>query len=454
MNRMDKIFRNALSHHTEQVPADMWDKIESHLPRKRKRSYFPLFAAIVLCLVTAGSFFTLRSKELILRTGVLPQEVGTMPYSTVGSMYAQKAPSALKSKPISSLLGVNDDFDKNNQKMSVALDYRKTPVEKRASITEEEAVGEAGASLERLPLQAEVINQRTVISTPLAVLPVADAVVFSQKQNTLPLLHHLAKKPFFIKEKESKGCPFYFDEQNKSVDVYFSSDYGLKTLSSTDPALSEHLEMRNQTESARYSFSTGVRFGYNLSYRWNLHTGVNYSQINEKFEYTDPESNQTRIITIKDYVYENGKIIDSIITEEFVIVPGTTKMKIFNNYRTFDIPVIGRYTLFANRLFSLSGIAGIYLNLTSRQRGMILGVDNKTILDMAKATEEDAPLFKTQLGVSGLGGMSLALHLTPAVDFLLEPHARIFPSFMNTERYPANQKFTVIGVSTGIRYKF
>ncbi|MBC7884524.1 MAG: hypothetical protein H7X99_03570, partial [Saprospiraceae bacterium] len=260
--------------------------------------------------------------------------------------------------------------------------------------------------------------------------------------------------PFFQKSKPVASCPFVFDTQDISLDGYISHDYTSRHLSLKSGGSSSYLDMRNQTEHGNYSFSAGIRFGYNISYRWNLHTGLNYSQINEKFEYTDPESNQTRIITIKDYIYQNGKIVDSIITEELIIVPGTSKLKVYNKYRTLDIPILARYTLLANNKFSLSAISGLYINLTQSQKGMFLSPDESTPVAFTKGTEEGIKTFKNQLGISVYAGVSLAYHLTSSLDLLLEPNARIQTESMTLDSYPLSQRYNTFGMTTGIRYKF
>ena len=152
-------------------------------------------------------------------------------------------------------------------------------------------------------------------------------------------------------------------------------------------------------------------------------------------------------------MYENGKIVDSIVTEETVLVPGTSKMTVYNKYRTFDIPILARYTIYANKYLSLSGLTGIYINLALKERGMILNPDSKPI-DITAADDQGQTIFKTQLGISGYASLSMAYHLTPNIDFLLEPNVRIQTEAMNTNIHPIDQNFTTFGLSTGLRYRF
>jgi hypothetical protein len=435
MNRLDKIFRQKLFHHTETSPAHLWDNIESRLPRENKRSpWFLLSAAILLCFVT-GAIYRLSEMSGKKSEG---QVYATKVNENTGSQSLETRSVTTKSVAVQNQNPVDDRMVDQNLK---SKDSDGAWVGTKSEILQEVAESEG----------REILVPQT-FEEPEKIKPISPRFLHGVRMPMAASLVHNTDASAELM-KDVKACPFHFDTQNKSVDVYLSNEYGLKTLVA-DPSMSEHVQMRQQTETGRYSFGAGVRFGYNLSYRWNLHTGVNYSQINEKFEYTDPESNQTRLITIKDYVYDNGKIVDSIITEEVVIVPGMTKMKIFNTYRTLDIPVLARFTIFANRWMSLSALGGVYINLTSRQHGTILGPDNKTLVNISPSDTNGPSVFKTQLGVSGMAGASVAIHLNSSIDFLLEPHVRYYTSYMNTENYPANQKFTVTGLITGLRYKF
>ena len=83
---------------------------------------------------------------------------------------------------------------------------------------------------------------------------------------------------------------------------------------------------------------------------WNngiaMKTGVNYSSINEKFTYTDPNSVQIKTITIIKYIYDDQfNVIDSIKTTENVSIPGTNTVTQYNKISLVDIPVLMQYTI-------------------------------------------------------------------------------------------------------------
>jgi hypothetical protein len=249
-------------------------------------------------------------------------------------------------------------------------------------------------------------------------------------------------------KRENKHCPFGIESNNKSLDLYMSHDIVSRKFTSDNASLQNIVSMREESEKPLYSFSVGARFGYNISYRWNIHTGFNYTQLNDRFNYIDPESNQEREITIKDYIYENGKIVDSIITTETVVIPGTVKIQSKNKYRSYDIPLIGRYTILANKHLSFSATIGTFVNLSHSSSGKIIDV-NGNPMDLKQGR-----VNKTQLGLSSYTGLSLAYHLAGDLDFIFEPHARIYFNDISRDSNPINQSQNIYGVATGLRYKF
>ncbi len=466
MNNIDKIFRNKLEHHHADIPDKAWANIEARLNEspKPKNNFFPVGMMLLgLFLVSFGGYLSMNDDHLFGKipasssmdnrqqnrmastTSVIPEVSKEISFSQINLPTENKQIRFLNAeKPVPAV-------SEAKQRTTTTL-YKSPDNSFSQSQAEAESMPSTGMSPERMLIEQTSNNIKTeIFRQHTSEISYLDNAL---NNNKLKFFRSIRLPSIFAKDKPVKACPFVYDYQNKSVDVYVSHDYSPKQLSANDSELNTHIDMRNQTEKALYSFSAGFRFGYNLSYKWNLHTGFNYSQTNEKFEYIDPESNQTRIIIIKDYVYQNGKIIDSIITQETVTVPGTTKLKVFNKYRSYDIPVLARYTLFANHHLSLSAMAGVYLNVATRQKGMILDLDNKTPVEIYVKEKQDNNLFKTQLGVSGYASFSMAYHLTSNVDFLLEPNVRFQPESLSSNHYAVSQKMNTFGVSTGLRYKF
>lgn len=476
MNKIDKIFRDRLENFHSTIPEGMWDHLDQRLSensgRKTRRLWIISSLAILVCLNGFLFFAYFSNAENSKHSDNAPKikaESKTID-PTVENGFVKSSNSV---KPA---LNVNFSenhlaseslqlFTANNNPNAYAAspaygisrdNYGLTQISNSDfSDTEKQDDYRSVASS---PIDAslqDALTESMISKEEATALSVVEKDIILQVNN-----HEQAElnQPEIVlqsnKEPQAKACPFGESSRNTHVDVYMSHEYAMKHLSDPTSLNADYLAMRNETENAVYSFSAGVRLGYNVGYRWNLYTGFNYSQINERFEYTDPESQVTKVIITKDYVYQQGKVVDSIITEEIITVPGTTKLKIHNRYRTFDVPVLGRYTLYADRNISLSAVAGVFINLAFRQKGMIIGTDSDKPVDIAGGPDEQKNIFKSQLGVTGYGALSMAWHVSPLFDLVIEPHFRMHTTSLTHEKYPLQQRYNTVGLTTGLRYRF
>jgi hypothetical protein len=476
MNKIDKIFRDRLENFHSTVPEGMWDNLDQRLSENsdRKTSRIWLLSCLVFFVLLNGLLFSLfyPKKERFTKPVSIPLSNTFLSDVTCIQNKEFAATSFVRQFTSNTLLTEKSSHSGHVQGL-FAHDYPKTSVPSLVSgiIIESHAA---------LPRELHDINDVEVQDTLMQLTPVTVAETLhakvlnpilstdtqlanetdiheSQSTGSAQVQVFENKTEIFkqcVKDPQAKACPFGESSRNTQVDVYMSHEYAMKHLSDPTSLNSDYLAMRNETENTVYSFSAGVRLGYNVGYRWNLYTGFNYSQINERFQYTDPESQVTKVIITKDYVYQQGKIVDSIITEEIITVPGTTKLKIHNRYRTFDVPVLGRYTLYADRNISLSAVAGVFINLAFRQKGMIIGTDSDEPVHIASGPDEQKNIFKSQLGVTGYGALSMAWHVSPLFDLVIEPHFRMHTTSLTHEKYPLQQRYNTVGLTTGLRYRF
>lgn len=469
MNDIDKIFKNKLNHYSTDVPEGIWDNIESELEHSKLRSVpkWPWMLTSVMTFVTltvVGFYlFNAQQKGDIQNTkqeqSIINQEQITdnslpiaqvfLPKSTIDQDATTPDINQNKYDISSAIAGKN--LSKNSE---VPTSSEVKPI----SIVLKNELIENTEELHNTYLQIAQNEPSTDFGEGL-ILDSHDQEVISAlvDNHTYTILKEdlpeIDMPSLSVITEPMKACPFNVNFKDKSLDIYYSADYIDKRMTDRDGG-AKLKDMRSATESPMYSFSAGIRLGYNVGYRWNIHTGLNYSQINEKFEYTDIESNKVRIVITKDYIYENGSIVDSIVKQEEVLVPGSTKLTIYNKFRTLDIPILGRYTIMANRHFSLSAMAGPIVNIASFEKGTIISDETHKPITLSKSDDQGTVIYKNQLGLSLYGSLSLAYHLTSNLDMLVEPYARIQPESVTIASYPLYQKFNTYGLNLGLRYKF
>lgn len=472
MKEFDDIFRKKLEHHTSVVSDDNWNKIAQQLPKAKnavRPVWFASLLAIAVLTVTSLAVY-LSFKDSVIDNNQLAVENDnvTASYSDYISQNLSTHSEITLQK--SEILKINDrstnfkpesKTPQKNQTYTVEFEslspydfpqathqninspissgiYKDPFIE---NITEETADKSGIRDVE------SIVSAHLNISVSDQKIDVPYKEVKSIENQKIayaaPLRHSVSDK---------EVCSFIWRGYQKSLDFYYSSDFVDMKIAGPDN-FREHIDMRNATETTVYSHSAGVRLGYNIGYRWNLHTGINFSQLNQRFQYTDPEANEPRTEIIRQYIYSNGQLVDSTFTEKTEYLPGSKYHKIYNRYTTWDIPVLGRYTLAANNRLSISAMAGVFLNVSFQQSGIILDSDNKTPIYIGRDTEE-TQIFKAGLGVSAYGALSLAYYLAPTWDLLIEPNVRIAPSSLTTSSYPLTQRFNTYGLSVGLRYRF
>lgn len=469
MNDIDKIFKNKLNHYSTDVPEGIWDNIESELEHSNHKSV-PKWPWVLSSVVT---FVTLIVMGLFLFNSQQKSDIQNTKQETTIIHQEQVADNSL---PIAQLFSPESAIDND----ATTLDIIQRKVENNTTIAENnhsinlEASSSSGVERSTVVLKDQNIGNTEDLHNPYLQL-IQNEPSFDSGDGLVSEIHdHEVISPLMdnqiytiLKEDLSeidipslnnktepmKACPFNVNFKDKSLDIYYSADYIDKRMADRDGG-AKLKDMRSATESPMYSFSAGIRLGYNVGYRWNIHTGLNYSQINEKFEYTDQESNKVRIVITKDYIYENGRVVDSIVKQEEVLVPGSSKLTIYNKFRTLDIPVLGRYTIMANRHFSLSALAGPIVNIASFEKGTIISDETHKPISLSKSDDQGTVIYKNQLGLSLYGSVSLAYHLTSNLDMLIEPYARIQPESITIATYPLYQKFNTYGLNLGLRYKF
>jgi hypothetical protein len=225
--------------------------------------------------------------------------------------------------------------------------------------------------------------------------------------------------------------------------------YAIKSLQEKNAEGSGYRALRERTESPYLSYSAGFRIGMGWNNGVAFKTGFNYSNINEKFSYTDPNSVQIKTITTVKYIYDDQfNIIDSIKTTENVEIPGTNTVTQYNKITLYDIPLLVQYTIPGKRRLSYSLVLGPLVNLSLTQSGKILDPYSNKLVKL-----EEAQIYKNNIGLSFYGGLGINYQLTKNVQMSIEPNFRWMPGSLTKVTHPVDQSYFLANVAAAIRYK-
>ena len=248
----------------------------------------------------------------------------------------------------------------------------------------------------------------------------------------------------------SDGCPSAREQvkNNLHLEIFASPDYTRKTIQNAGGVDEVFLNRKDSTESPRLSFSAGFRLTKTFGENFLPKTGLQYSQINEKFSYrSENERKQTTLITIRKEILATGDTLmirDTSTIEQIGYRVKTT----YNRYRSIDVPLIAGYQ-WGNDNLKAAVSAGVILNLYSWQKGESLDTSYVPVA----FNKDGGRTFKRNIGIGLYTGFSVLKKAGENTWLFAEPYFRYNVSKLTNNRSLFNQKFDVAGLNIGIRYK-
>lgn len=460
--KFDDLFKESLSGYAPDVPSHIWENIIAGRKKKRpvifwdpKKAMLLLLAAGIMIL-TSGIYFTLNKKKSQSVIAKDNMEKTTQANSTSTTTDEAVIPSTNEDADLVSKgnTGHSSNADHSNQPAVHPITGKTQNTDRQNSIIQKnvrqhnntagfnagydghKSMG-AGKKLNDgkeksfNATEEDNFNDPTQNAFALPYLGIKNMALFAAENN----LSKQTIKSFSPAVKLSEDCPganakkYYFD-------LYVSPDYAIKKYE--DTGSSTLVAKRKESLRFHSAFSAGLRYTRVFSNGMSIRTGINFSQINEKFSYA--KDNVVQII----YVINNqGDTTDSYY------VRGTRYKNSYNNYRTIDVPLVAGYEM-GNEKWRANINAGAMLNIYSWQQGETLDNNgNPVVFTTGKA--ESAYQYKTNIGIGFTAGASLYYKLNNKWYALAEPYFRYNFSPMNKEALSIQERFTTVGLRLGIR---
>lgn len=235
-------------------------------------------------------------------------------------------------------------------------------------------------------------------------------------------------------------CPGSGPANRQYFEIYGGPDFVFRSFE--DTANSTYMQKRKESTSITSAFSFGVRFTKVFRNAVSFRTGINYSQVNEKFKFE-----QGNIIQLVYMTDANGDTTGSY---------GTTSSRYkttHNRYRTIDIPILMGYEIGNGRLHANMN-AGIVVNAYSWQKGDVLDSTYQPVSITTGKSANSPYQFKTNAGIGFIGGVSVYYQIGKKLHILAEPYFRYNFSAANKSDITLKQKYTTSGLRIGLRMDF
>ncbi|HCL04492.1 MAG TPA: hypothetical protein DHW64_00250 [Chitinophagaceae bacterium] len=230
------------------------------------------------------------------------------------------------------------------------------------------------------------------------------------------------------------------------AEVYVSPDIAFKSIENRS-ATSQYLAKKDSSESMRLGYSAGVRIVKPITDNFLVKTGLQYTQINEKFTYrTEDEVKTITVISVRTIIRGPGDTLRVTDTSTVQQV-GYKTNSIKNRYRSFDIPVTVGYQ-FGNDNLQFGINAGVVFNISSWYQGVILDSSMATV-PISKGTNQ---VYKNNIGLGLYGGISVLKRMGENTQLFFEPYFRYNLSGITNGQASYQQKFSLGGLSIGLRY--
>ena len=252
--------------------------------------------------------------------------------------------------------------------------------------------------------------------------------------------------------RKPQQCPrFYKNVWVPYSWVEYGSIFPIRTLASNSADNVDYADLRDMYENPEYSFDAAAGFGMKSPKGVVTEVGIQYTQLQEKFNYTDPESvKEVTVITIDTTFNGDGTYTTSNDTS-FVDLPGARTLVTHNKYKFVSFPFMLGYEHNINSSFSVAGKAGVIVNFSFRQKGNFLDEQEKPVAFSSNVLNK-YEAFKSRIGLSYMAAAQLNYHFTGDITLFASPQVKIIPGSITLESYSLKQTYINPALTLGIKY--
>ena len=495
----DDIIRNKANEHEAPVPPDAWDNIAKQ-KKKRRFGFFWLSSMILLLcgLAVTGYLISKKSNTDIAvaesktkpaekgngnsntSTALQPAETKTtneqsatkkandnvssndLPAATVdeaknngkiiNGKISVKTTSALPVETENITAAKNENKINNNKPLLAANGkqkkkfkgkavYKNTGAEaeeinardeKEKPATETAAIAAEQKNEIKNPVENDIKENKTTATIDKNLPTIkeeAKATTETKKENT-SLTKQTKKHHWFIDAGITPLLPVQQYDENISYNRTLFLNNNLSVFSA---------KLANTSIDPSMAFGISVR--RELNKKFTLGIGLQYLLLKENITVSGKETN-TSYTAVQRLV--NGALVaDTVVS----ITEGTRNIEAVNSYHLFSVPVFAQYYVVQKRSWSLSPVAGVYVNISSSYQNEI----NRNAL--AQLTATPAATNSTNIGLDVFAGLRFGKTVGNKIEFFAMPAMRWNLGGYNIKNSVIKKTINQAGLSVGISYK-
>ena len=474
----DQFVKDRFSNSNAEVPAQMWDNILAARRKSEPKGFWAslsnggklLIAASILIFSSIGGYLVYQSSSPSINKNGKQK---TMASTSLSTQDSKPVIESGKKEKADNDLSSNTDKSLSTQNTSHSNILTASPTENKAGYTTGRSISNTQSKLQQqgkaFYTTSQGQTQSDLNSLNSETTPFPDKVSGDKESTHTQTAEQLFRKtPFTInnardlsstslitqKSVRFPNCPTI--EKNAAGnkrywEIYAGPDYvfnNYKTFG--DTASYNYLQKRKSSTQFTSAFSAGARYTRVFENGMSLRAGVNYSQVNEKFSYVNPnELKYITVITRRVVVRSPGDTLYFSDTLQYQ-QSGTHVKTTYNHYRSVDIPLVMGYEL-GNGKIHANINAGVIINVYSWYKGDVLDTSYQPV-SITTGKGSSTYQFRTNIGVGFLGSASVYYKLTDKMHLVVEPYFRYNLSPMSKDNLNLQQKNHTVGMRMGLRF--
>ncbi|MBN9295647.1 MAG: hypothetical protein J0I41_01490 [Filimonas sp.] len=452
----DKFVRDKLGDYSSPVPDKLWSKIEQDMERRRRPAFYWLLGVFLLAAISGGYLFWQNSLQSPAKnakadnklTPVPPGQSGPDQTSNVGT-----AEDKIKNDSSSNDLvhdnnatqQINNSSSTNN---NTTTGYY-TNMERGNNTERQLTLSSAGNSDDNntstLTPNSDFKYNEDAETRALGM----GEILATDKSKNLYTTSSILNKKSNMKMPDIR-CPVDRDRGNSDwfVEAYLSPSFASKITQSNIGTTNTYLAKKDSAEKMQLSYSAGIRLSKPFGDHFMMKAGIQYTQVNEKFNYKiENERKQVTVITTHTVVNAPGDTTYVKDTSSYEQI-GYRQRSVTNRFKSVDVPVILGYE-WGNNGWRFAVNGGAIFNVYSWYNGEIYD----TSFNAMAVDKSPAGVYKRNIGVGLYGSISIFKSIGENTEIFAEPYLRYNLSNMMEANQSYSQKFRIGGLSLGIRYK-
>lgn len=209
-----------------------------------------------------------------------------------------------------------------------------------------------------------------------------------------------------------------------------------------DQELDGYLQKRKTTERERISYAAEIRALAALPFGLRVRAGVQYLQLNSRFQYENPDVLE---IHIMPRVGPNGEVTGADTTYSPYL------HNTANRYQWINVPLLAGYEGKCGKLRA-GFMVGPVINLLFNAEGEMLAPETNQPNYFGQVGETQVlPAYRAKAGLSWYGAVSMAYHFNGRQSLIAEAFIQKSHRSLTTEAYALRHLPFVMGLQVGMR---